>query len=444
MFISKKHLSRRAFLQGSGTMLALPLLESMVPAQTPLRQTAAQPRSRLACVYVPHGATMDKWTPATEGTGFTFTEILKPLEPYRDRLNVVSGLAHPYVAGAGAGDPSAGANHTRAAAVFLTGAVPERGAQAHLGVSVDQAAAQAIGQDTPLPSLELSIEEAVLACEASFSCAYRNSISWKSPTDPLPMQNNPRLVFEKLFGSGATSAERRARREESRSLLDSVSGQISSLERDLPAGDRRRLGQYLTDVREVERRIQRAEASVKEDLTLPDVPAGVPPTFQEHLKLLMDLQVIAFQADITRVSTLMFARELSSATYPETQIRDPFHNLSHHSNDRGNMDRFAQLNTYHMGKFAYFLERLKASPDGDGTLLDHAMVLYGSSLSDGNQHNFSPLPIVLAGGASGRLKGGRHLKFEKDTRMSNLLLAMLDTLGVRQNTFGDSTGQLAI
>jgi hypothetical protein len=444
MFITKKHLSRRAFLQGSGTMLALPLLESMVPAQTPLRQTAAQPRARLACVYVPHGATMDKWTPATEGTGFTFTEILKPLEPYRERLTVVSGLAHPYVAGAGGADVSAGANHTRAAAVFLTGAVPERGAQAHLGVSMDQVAAQHIGQDTPLPSLELTIEEAVLACEASFSCAYRNSISWKSPSDPLPMQNNPRLVFEKLFGSGATAAERRARREESRSLLDSVSGEISSLERDLPPGDRRRLGQYLTDVREVERRIQRAEASVKDDLTLPDVPAGVPPTFQEHLKLLMDLQVIAFQADITRVSTLMFARELSTATYPETPIRDPFHNLSHHSNDRGNMDRFAQLNAYHVGKFAYFLERLRASPDGDGTLLDHALVLYGSSLSDGNQHNFSPLPIVLAGGAAGRLKGGRHLRFEKDTRMSNLLLAMLDTVGARLDRFGDSTGHLAL
>ena len=444
MFITKKHLSRRAFLQGSGTILALPLLESMVPAQTPLRQTAAQPRSRLACMYVPHGATMDKWTPAAEGTGFTFTEILKPLEPYRERLNVVSGLAHPYVAGAGGADVSAGANHTRAAAVFLTGAVPERGAQAHLGVSVDQVAARLIGQDTPLPSLELSIEEAVLACEASFSCAYRNSISWKSPTDPLPMQNNPRLVFEKLFGDGSTSAERRARRQESRSLLDSVTGQVSALQRDLPPGDRRRLGQYLDDVREVERRIQRAEASVKEDLTLPDVPAGVPPTFQEHLKLLMDLQVIAFQADITRVSTLMFARELSGATYPETNIRDPFHNLSHHSNDRGNMDRFAQLNTYHATKVAYFLEKLKTTPDGDGTLLDHSMVLYGSSLSDGNQHNFSPLPIILAGGASGKLKGGRHLRFAKDTHMSNLLLAMLKTLGAPLDSFGDSTGVLEI
>jgi hypothetical protein len=311
-------------------------------------------------------------------------------------------------------------------------------------VSADQLAAQHIGQDTPLPSLELSIEESVLACEASFSCAYRNSIAWKSPTEPLPMYSNPRLVFEKLFGVGATDAERRARREESRSLLDSVMGQVATLQKDLPAGDRRRLTQYLEDVREIERRIQRAEASARSDITLPDVPTGVPATFQDHLKLLMDLQVIALQAEITRVSTLMFARELSTAVYPETSIRDPFHNLSHHSNDRGNMDRFAQLNTYHMTKFAYFVDKLKGVADGDGTLLDHALVLYGSSLSDGNQHNFSPLPIVLAGGAAGAVKGGRHLVFPKDTHMSNLLLAILDRVGVQTEKFGDSTGSVTI
>jgi hypothetical protein len=444
MFITKRHLSRRTFLRGVGASVALPLLDSMVAAQTPLKNSAAAPKTRFAACYVPHGATMDKWTPSSEGAGFAFTEILKPLEPHRDRINVVSGLAHPYVAGAGGADVSAGANHTRAAAVFLTGSVPARGAQAHLGVSVDQVAAQHIGQDTPLPSLELSIEEAVLACEATFSCAYRNSISWKSPTQPLPMQNNPRLVFEKLFGDGATGTERRARRQDTRSLLDSVMGQLATLQNDLPPADRRRLDEYLDDVREIERRIQRAEASAREDVTLPDVPAGVPATFAEHLKLLMDLQVIAFQSDITRVSTLMFSRELSNAVFPETTIRDPFHNLSHHSNDRGNMDRLAQLNTYHMTKFAYFVDKLKTTPDGDGTLLDHALVLYGSSLSDGNQHNFSPLPIVLAGGASGQLRGGRHLVFPKDTHMSNLLLALLDKLGTKQETFGDSTGMLAV
>ena len=444
MFITKKHLSRRTFLQGVGATVALPLLDSMVAAQTPLRQGAAAPKTRFVAFYIPHGATMDKWTPATEGAGFEFTEILRPLEPFRDRVNVVSGLAHPYVAGAGGADVSAGANHTRAAAVFLTGAVPERGPQAHLGVSADQVAAKQIGQDTPLPSLELSIEESVLACEAAFSCAYRNSISWKSPTEPLPMFSNPRLVFEKLFGVGATDAERRARREESRSLLDSVTGQIASLQKDLPASDRRRLSQYLEDVREIERRIQRSEAAARSDVALPDLPVGVPPTFQEHLKLMMDLQVIALQSDITRVSTLMISRELSGAVFPETSIRDPFHNLSHHSNDRGNMDRFAQLNTYHMTKFAYFVDKLKGIADGDGTLLDHSLVLYGSSLSDGNQHNFSPLPIVLAGGASGKLKGGRHLVFPKDTHMSNLLVAMLNTLDARVEKFGDSTGSISL
>ncbi len=294
MFITKKHLSRRTFLQGTGAMIGLPFLDAMMPAQTPTRRTAAQPKTRLACFYVPHGATMDKWTPSSEGPGFAFTEILKPLESLRDHVNVISGLAHPYVAGAGGADVSAGANHTRAAAVFLTGAIPERGPRAHLGVSADQVAARHIGQDTPLPSLELTIEEAVLACEAAFSCAYRNSISWKSPIDPQPMQNNPRLVFEKLFGDGGSDAERRARRQQSRSLLDSVMDQIASLQTDLPAGDRRRLTQYLDDVREVERRIQRAEASVRDDVELPEVPSGVPATFQDHLQLLMDLQLIAF------------------------------------------------------------------------------------------------------------------------------------------------------
>ena len=444
MFIFKKHLSRRTFLRGTGAMVALPFLDAMAPAQTPVRLTAANPKNRFAAFYVPHGATMDKWTPATEGTGFVYPEILKPLEQFREHINVVSGLAHPYVAGAGGADVSAGANHTRAAAVFLTGAVPERGPRAQLGVSVDQVAAKHIGQDTPLPSLELSIEESVLACEAAFSCAYRNSISWKSATDPQPMQNNPRLVFEKLFGDGSSDADRRNRRQESRSLLDSVMTQVGALQKDLAANDRQRLTQYLDDVREVERRIQRAEASANRDLDLPEVPTGVPATFQEHIKLLMDLQVLAFQAEITRVSTLMLARELSGATYPETTIRDPFHNLSHHSNDRGNMERFALLNMYHISKFAYFILRLQETPDGDGTLLDHSLVLYGSSLSDGNQHNFSPLPIVLAGTASGQLKGGRHLQFPKDTRMSNLLAAMLNKIGVPTEKFGDSTGGIAL
>ena len=436
MYISKKHLSRRTFLRGAGVVVGLPLLDAMIPSMTALAQTAAAAKPRMGFLYLPHGAIMEQWTPAAEGKAFEMPAILKPLAPFQKQVTIVSGLENkPAIL------PPV---HAINPGTWLSCVSPRPTQEPYGGVTIDQMAAMHIGQDTPLPSLELSIEEAVLACEASFSCAYRNSISWQSPSSPLPMENNPRLVFEKLFGTGSTDAERRARRQESRSLLDSVMGQVASLQKDLPAGDRRRLTQYLDDVREIERRIQRAEKSVPDDLTVPEVPAGVPPTFQEHLKLLMDLQVIALQSEITRVSTLMFARELSTAVFPETTIRDPFHNLSHHSNDRGNMDRFAQLNTYHMTKFAYLVERLQKTPDGDGTLLDHSVVLYGSSLSDGNQHNFSPLPIVLAGGASGRLKGGRHLVFQKDTHMSNLLLALLNTLDVKAETFGDSTGMLTI
>jgi hypothetical protein len=441
MFITKKHLPRRTFLHGMGASLALPLLDSMIPAQTAIKATAARPVSRLACIYIPHGATMDKWTPATEGTGFAFSEILKPLEPFRDRLNIISGLAHP---AAGGEDGSAGANHTRAAAVFLTGVHPEKGIEAHVGPSLDQAVAQKIGQETPLPSLELSIEEAVLNCEASFSCAYRNTISWQSPTLPLPMENNPQVVFEKLFGDGSDDAQRRARRQESRSLLDSLLQQVGLLQKELPSADRTRVRDFLENVREIERRIQKAEAQTATNLEVPAAPVGVPDSLEEHLKLLFDLQVLAYQADITRVSTLMFAREISNAVYPDSGVRDPFHNLSHHSNDRSNKDRFAVLNRYHIQKLAYFLERLNATPDGDGTLLDHSLVLYGSALSDGNEHNHEPLPLLLAGGASGTLAGGRHIQVAPHTTMSNLLLAVLDKFGVQKDKFGDSTGVLTI
>jgi hypothetical protein len=441
MFISKKHLPRRTFLHGMGVTLALPLLDSMVPAQTPLRSTAARPASRLGAIYIPHGATMDKWTPTAAGKGFAFTEILAPLEQFRDRLCVVSGLAHP---AAGGEDGSAGANHTRAAAAFLTGAHPEKGTEARVGVSVDQLVAQRIGQDTPLPSLELSIEEAVLNCESGFSCAYRNTLAWKSATSPLPMENNPQVVFEKLFGDGSNDAQRRARRQESRSLLDSVIGQVGSLQKDLPAGDRGRLAEYLENIREIERRIQKTEQQRRTELVIPDAPVGIPDSFDDHIKLMIDLQVLAYQAEVTRVSTFMFARELSNVTYPSSGVRDPFHNLSHHSNDRGNMDRFAILNRYHVSKFAYLLDRLQATPDGDGTLLDHSMILYGSALADGNEHNHDPLPVLLAGGASGQLEGGRHIQATPHTTMSNLLLSMLDKVGIDLPAFGDSTGKLEI
>jgi hypothetical protein len=327
--------------------------------------------------------------------------------------------------------------------VFLSGVHPEQGS-IHVGSTIDQIAAQRIGQDTPLPSLELSIEEVALSCGSGYACAYSNTISWKTPTIPLPMENNPQVVFEKLFGDGSNNADRLARKQQSRSLLDSVMDQVASLQRELPASDRTRLGEYLDDVREIERRIQKAENQIPADLKLPEAPVGVPESFDEHFKIMYDLQVLAFRAEITRVATLMYARDTSGAVYPQSGIRDGFHVASHHSNNRANMDKFALINKYHVEMLAYFLDKLKSTPDGDGNLLDHSMVLYGSSMSNGNQHDHDPLPIVLAGGASGQLTGGRHVTYAPHTPMSNLLLSMLDKLGIPADKHGDSTGKLEI
>ena len=432
-FITKKHLSRRTFIRGTGVTLALPFLESMLPAQAPAG--TAVPKTRLGFIFYPHGVTMDKWLPATTGTGFEFTPILKPLEPFREYVNIVSNTYAPMAYGA---DASAAANHARSSAVFLSGAKPDESARPVLGQTVDQAAAKAIGQDTPLPSLELTVEAGGLASP------FRNTISWQTPTSPLPMEHNPQVIFEKLFGDGTTEAERAARRQQSRSLLDSVIDQVTTLKTQLPAGDRGRLAGYLDDVREIERRIQKAENQMQAaKLEVPDTPTGAPSAFEDQIKLLFDLQILAFRADITRISTLMLAHELSNATFPVTNIRDGFHNLSHHSNVRSNMDRFAELNTYHHGMFAYFLEKLKATQDGDGNLLDHSLVLYGSGMSDSNQHNHTPLPMILAGKASGALKGGRHVRLPQLTTHSNLLLTILHKAGVRAEKIGDSTGAIA-
>jgi hypothetical protein len=438
--LTRKHLSRRTALRGLGVTIALPLLDSMVPAQTPLAQTAAASKSRLSCIYVPHGATMDKWTPATEGKAFGFTDILQPLEKFRDRVCVVSNLAHPAAGGVGS---DAGADHARSAAVFLSGTHPAQGA-IQVGTTIDQLAAQHIGQDTPLPSLEMSIEEVALSCGSGYACAYSNTISWKTPTTPLPMENNPQVVFEKLFGDGSNNADRQARKQQSRSLLDSVMEQVPGLQRDLPASDRARLSEYLDDVREIERRIQKAENQVPAGLKLPDAPVGIPESFDEHFKIMFDLQVLAFRTEITRIATMMYARDTSGAVYPQSGVREGFHVASHHSNNRANMDRFAIINRYHVEMLAYFLDKLKSTPDGDGNLLDHSIILYGSSMSNGNQHDHDPLPVILAGGASGQLEGGRHMQYAQHTPMSNLLLSVLDKLGVHQDRHGDSTGQLEI
>ncbi|MGD8341135.1 MAG: DUF1552 domain-containing protein [Gammaproteobacteria bacterium] len=444
MYIARKCLSRRTLLRGAGAAVALPLLDSMVPAGTALAQTAARPQSRFASIYIPHGATMDKWTPAEAGKGFEFSEILKPLEPFRQRVNVISDLAHAPVAPWDGEDTGGAENHVRAAAVFLSGAHPVKGDHALVGTTVDQAAAARIGQDTPLPSIELSIEPVGLNCDADFTCAYRNTLSWQTPTLPLPMENNPQIVFERLFGDGSTDAERRERREQAKSLLDSLGEQVAGLNRALPAADRSRLGDYLEQVREVERRVHLVDSKLTGNLDLPDAPVGIPPSFEEHLDLMFDLQVLAFRSEITRISTLMLARENSNAIYPGSGIREGFHNASHHSNERKNMDAFAVINNYHVGMLANFLAKLAATPDGDGSLLDNSLILYGSSLSDGNEHNFDPLPVVLAGGASGRLEGGRHLRHPAHTPMANLLLSALDLLGVHESGIGDSTGLLDI
>lgn len=441
-FISKKHLSRRALLRGTGVALALPLLDAMIPAATAQSKTAANIKSRMGCIYVPHGAVMNKWTPTTFGSDFEFTEILQPLEKFRKWVNIISGLSLPLAYG---NDASAGANHTRSSAVWLSGVLPGTGAQASLGKTMDQIVAQYIGQDTPLPSLELAIEDGGLNCGVGLSCAYRNTISWQTETSPLPMENNPQIIFERLFGDGSTVAERQARRVQSRSLLDSVIEEIHYLDRELPAGDRVRLEEYLNDVREIERRIELAGKLIPDDLDVPAAPAGIPNDFDTHIKLMFDLQVLAWQAEITRVSTMMLAKEVSNATYPDSGVRDPFHNLSHHSNNPENLDKLAQLNQYHVSMFAYLIEKLSAVPEGDGTLLDNSMLLYGSGMSDSNQHNHDPLPMLLVGGASGGLQGGRHINSAVDKApASNLLLGMLKTLGIPVEKFGDSTIALEI
>ena len=438
-FLRKKHLDRRSLLRGVGTALALPFLDAMVPAGVALAQTAAVPRPRFGAIYIPHGATMSRWTPPTEGRDFTFSEILTPLEHLRSHLNVVTNLSHAQAYGPG----GATGNHNRSSATFLSGAKAEMGAQPYLGITADQLVARHLGQDTPLPSLELMIEEASISC-GDGSCAYRNTISWQNETSPLPMQNKPQVVFEQLFGDGADAVQRDARRAQSLSLLDSVTTQINMLDKQLSAEDRSRLDKYLTDIREIERRIKQAASRLTDDLDIPGKPAGVPNDIEEHIKLMYELTALAWQTEITRVSTFLMCCELSGTVYPKSGVRDGFHTLSHHSNNEDNKARFALINRYHVSLLAQFLDRLASIEDGDGSLLDHSLVLYGSGMSDGNSHNHDPLPILLAGHAGGTLEGNRHLVLPEKTPMANLLLGMLDKLGVPEQSFGDSTGPLTL
>ena len=447
MFISKKHLSRRTLLRGAGTAVALPLLESMIPASTALAQTAAVPKMpRLGCIYIPHGATMAYWTPTKTGKDFEYTPILKPLEEYRRYMNIISGLANTPV-GPEKGEDAGGAqNHERAAAAFLTAAHPVAGDRAFVGKSFDQVVADALGQDTPLPSVELAIEPSNNTCgDVNFTCSYRASISWKTPSLALPMENNPQMVFERLFGDGTTDEERKERRRQSASLLDSIREDVASLNLKLPNADRTRLDDYLQEVREIERRVALVDAKLSDNsLEVPDAPSGIPTEFESHINLMFDLQVLAYKSDITRISTLMMAGEGSNVRFPRSGVNEGFHNASHHSNEEKNKDQFAVLNNYHITVLKNFFDKLAATPDGDGSLLDHSLVLYGSSMSDANEHNFDPLPILLVGGANGLIEGGRHLMYEPHTPLANLYVGLLDKFGIRQDSFGNSTGMLEV
>ena len=446
MIISKKALPRRTFLRGVGATLALPLLDGMVPALSAMQKTAAQPVARLFIGYVPNGIIMDRWTPVAEGAGFELPPTLAPLAPFRDQISVISGLASAPMfplPGEGTGD------HVRAASAFLTGVHPKKteGPDIRGGTSIDQIAARRIGQDTQLTSLELALDpnELIGACEAGWSCAYANTLSWRNPTTPLPMENQPRAVFERLFGDtdDTSQAARLKRIREDRSILDSLVHEVDSFRRTLGPDDRDKITQYLDAIRDIERRIQLAEA--QSDIELPELArptGGIPDTFAEHARLMFDLQVLAFQTDMTRVITFMMSREVSPRTYPELGIPDPHHGLSHHQNRPAQMEKLGKVNLHHIEQFAYFLDRLRATPDGDGTLLDHMLMLYGCGISDGNQHLHVNLPILLAGGAGGRLRGGRHLRVADETPLTNLQLTLLDKVGVPTEQLGDSTGQL--
>lgn len=426
MFIKRISLPRRSFLRGIGASLALPLLDAMVPALSAMSRTAARPVKRLGVVYVPNGISMSSWTPETTGSAFELSPILRPLASYRDNLVVVSGLNG---AGGGAHDPTA----------FLTGAKGSRAA----GISIDQFLASEFGNETQLASLELGLDprDATGTCNGD-SCAASNSISWRSSTLLLPMENDPRVVFERLFGDSGTTdpAVRAARLRSDRSILDSVTEAAADITRGLGAGDRHKIVEYLESVRDVERRIQRAEEQSDRELPLVSQPTGVPSTFDAHAKLMFDLQVLAYQSDLTRVITFMIGREFSGRSYPEIGVPEAHHPLSHHQNSRVKLQALAKLNTYHMSLFSYYLEKLRATADGDGSLLDHCLLLYGSSISDGNTHEMTNLPLLLVGGKS-LVKGSRHLQYDGEPS-ANLLVSIMEKMGVSIDKIGNSTGQL--
>jgi hypothetical protein len=435
MFITKMHLSRRTFLRGAGVTIGLPLLDAMIPAWTALAQTAASPKPRMGFLYLPHGAIMEQWTPAAEGTSFELTPILKPFAPFQKQLTIVSGLENK-----GAIAPPV---HALSPGTWLSGITPPEGQEPHGGITVDQMAAAKLGQETPLPSLEVATEGRGgngNACDRTFGCSYGNTISFRTPSTPLPMEADPRKLFERLFGQGDTPQERKAISKQFSSILDLVTAEAADLRKSLDVQDRARLGDYLESVREIERRVQKMEERDLTSLDLPDVPVGS--TFDQRLTLMFDMVALAYQANLTRVFTFMMAGEGSNQTYNHVGVSDAFHPLSHHQNDKVRKEKLVKIQTYHSQAFAKFLATLAAMPDGDGSMLDHSIFLYGSNMSNSNAHNHSPLPTLVVGGGCGKLKGGRHLKYPEQTQLSSLLLTLLDRAGIPAEKVGNSTTML--
>src|SRR5579875_1461657 len=445
MVITKKHISRRAVLRGAGVALALPLLDSMLPAQTPLAKTAAVPKTRFTGIFVPHGAAPGYWIPdkpVLEAGNFPF--IFKPLEPFKDHTIIFSGL---WSKSAEPPPGVTGADHWVAAA-YLCADKPKKttGADIRDGTTIDQIIAQKIGQETLIPSLQLAIEDPGANssnCGEGYSCAYTNSISWSTPNTPLPMELNPQVVFERMFGEGGSQQERAIRREQDRSILDSITQTLARFKKDLSPSDRAKLDEYTDDIRELERRLQiakKATGTISSEGVV--VPTGIPEAFDDHIKLHFDLQVLAFKADITRVSTLLYARDLTGRAYPASDVPSlSFHGGAHHAENPDRIKEYAKLNQYHVKCLAYFIDKLAKTPDGDGTLLDHSLVLYGTNMGDSNQHLHYDVPHVLIGGAGGKLKGGRHIAIPSKTiTTGSLLLSILQLYGIHEDKFGDGTG----
>lgn len=441
MIVMKKALPRRRFLCGLGTTLALPLLDAMIPSMTALADTPAAPARlrRLGFVYIPMGCDITRWTPPGAKTLDELSPSLNPLLPVKQHVTVITNLelqnAYP-------------GTHATSNAAFLSAARAKQteSTDYYLGTTIDQIAAKQIGQDVQLPSLELAMDmlSTVGQCDNGYACVYQNNLSWSSPTTPLPSEAHPRIVFERLFGEGGTAADRRAALKKRASLLDSITDEIARLQNQLGPADRARVAQYLDTVREVERRIQQAEAEAKDNV-LPDLdrPVGVPAAYADHARLMFDLQALALQGDVTRVITFQLARETSTRTYPEIGVPDPHHPLTHHGNDPEKIARVAKINQFHVSLFAEFLAKLKATPEADGSLLDHSLYLYGSGMGNPNVHDHTNLPIVVAGGAAGKMRGGRHIRYEKPTPLANLHLTLLDKVGVRLSSFADSQGKVS-